>query len=151
MAADQRSFAITAAVALILRTIDADLYHRFHCGEASDLDVVDKMFASPGAITFKDEDVGALLRERSSSLLMRCQGAAQRSTRRCCSGTGNWPRSKIRVECHTTRIESTGRKSSNGLMDTVVQLDSVIQFSGLSCYPLVSLANAQERWRSDGD
>ena len=37
---DQRSFAITTAVALIFRTIDADLYHRFHRGEVSDLDVV---------------------------------------------------------------------------------------------------------------
>ena len=53
---DQRSFAITAVVALILRTIDADLYHRFHCGqEVSDLEVVDKVFTPSGAITLEEE------------------------------------------------------------------------------------------------
>ena len=55
---DQQSFAMTAVVALILRTIDADLYHRFRRGDASDLDVVDKMFATLGVTTLtKEEDV----------------------------------------------------------------------------------------------
>ena len=57
LGSDQRSFAITTVVALILRTIDVDLYHRFHCGEASDLDVVDKVFAPSGAITLEEEEV----------------------------------------------------------------------------------------------
>ena len=39
----EKSFAVTAVVALIMRTIDSDLYHRFVRGEVSDLDVVDKM------------------------------------------------------------------------------------------------------------
>ena len=52
---DQRSFAITTTVALILRTIDADLYHRFHCGAVSDLDVVDKVFSPSRAITLTGE------------------------------------------------------------------------------------------------
>ena len=46
---DQRSFAVTAVVALIVRTIDLDLYHRFVRGEVSDLEVVDKVFARPEA------------------------------------------------------------------------------------------------------
>ena len=54
---DQQSFATRAVVALILRTIDADLYHRFHCGQASDLDVVDKVFTPSGAITLEEEEV----------------------------------------------------------------------------------------------
>ena len=41
---DQRFFALTAAVALILRTFDSDLYHRFVRGEVSDLEVVDGVF-----------------------------------------------------------------------------------------------------------
>ena len=45
---DQRSFALTAVVALIVRTIDSGLYHRFVRGEVSDLEVVDKVFARPG-------------------------------------------------------------------------------------------------------
>ena len=54
---DQRSFARTAVVALILRTIDADLYHRFHEGDATDLEVVDKVFAPTGEITVAKEEV----------------------------------------------------------------------------------------------
>ena len=53
---DRRSFAITAVVALILRTVDADLYHRFRSGEVSDLEVVNKMFAPGGAITLTEEN-----------------------------------------------------------------------------------------------
>lgn len=53
---DQRSFALTAVVALILRTINRDLYDRFHSGEASDLEVVEGVFVPSGAISVvKDE------------------------------------------------------------------------------------------------
>ena len=57
---DQWSFAITAVVALIVRTIDLDLYHRFHRGEVSDLQVVDKIFARPGVQTLQQEHEGRL-------------------------------------------------------------------------------------------
>ena len=40
---DQRSFAISAVVALVFRTIKPDLYHRFVRGEVSDLEVVDAL------------------------------------------------------------------------------------------------------------
>lgn len=46
---DHRPFAVTAVVALIVRTIDLDLYHRFVRGEVSDLEVVEKVFARPEA------------------------------------------------------------------------------------------------------
>ena len=46
---DQSFFALTAVVALILRTIDSDLYHRFARGAASDLEVVDRVFDRLGA------------------------------------------------------------------------------------------------------
>ena len=53
---DQRSFALTAVVASILRTIDRDLYDRFHSGKASDLEVVENVFVPSGAISVvKDE------------------------------------------------------------------------------------------------
>ncbi len=48
---DQRSYCIPATVALIVRTIDLDLYHRFVLGKASDLDVVDAVFDRPGGRT----------------------------------------------------------------------------------------------------
>ena len=41
---DQRSFGITAVVALIVRTVDLELYHKFARGEATDLEVVDRVF-----------------------------------------------------------------------------------------------------------
>lgn len=45
---DQRSFVPAAVVALIVRTIDSDLYHRFVRGEVSDLEVVDTVFDRRG-------------------------------------------------------------------------------------------------------
>ena len=57
---DQRSFALTAVVALIVRTIDSGLYHRFVRGEVSDLEVVDKVFARPGAKTLQRKHEGYL-------------------------------------------------------------------------------------------
>ena len=57
---DQRSFALTAVVALIVRTIDSGLYHRFVRGEVSDLEVVDKVFARPGAKTLQRKYEGYL-------------------------------------------------------------------------------------------
>lgn len=57
---DQRSFFLTAVVALIVRTIDFDLYHRFVRGEVSDLEVVEKVFARPGAKTLQRKYEGYL-------------------------------------------------------------------------------------------
>ena len=51
---DQRAFAVTAVVALIVRTVDSDLYHRFVRGEVSDLEVVNRMFERPDAKTLPD-------------------------------------------------------------------------------------------------
>ena len=45
---DQKSFVLAAVVALVVRTIDSDLYHRFVSGEASDLEVVDTVFERLG-------------------------------------------------------------------------------------------------------
>ena len=50
---DQRFFSLTAAVALILRTVDSDLYHRFVRGEVSDLKVVDAVFDGLGTKDLK--------------------------------------------------------------------------------------------------
>ena len=57
---DQRSFTLAAVVALILRTVDSDMYHRFVRGEVSDLEVVDKMFNRPGARTLQQQQAGLL-------------------------------------------------------------------------------------------
>ena len=45
---DRFSFAISTTVALILRTIDLDLYYRFIRGEVSDSEVVDAVYNRPG-------------------------------------------------------------------------------------------------------
>ena len=47
--ADQRWFFITMTVVLIFRTLDSNLYHRFVRGEASDLEVVEKIFGYAGS------------------------------------------------------------------------------------------------------
>ena len=46
--ADQRWFFRATTVALILRTFDSNLYHRFIRGDASDLEVVESVFARAG-------------------------------------------------------------------------------------------------------
>ena len=57
---DKRSFALTAVVCLILRTIDPDLYHRFVRREVSDLGVVDRIFSRPETQTLQQEHAGHL-------------------------------------------------------------------------------------------
>ena len=54
------AFAMTAVVALVLRTIDAELYHQFRRKEISDLGVIDKMFDRPGATNIKETVEGYL-------------------------------------------------------------------------------------------
>lgn len=46
---DQPSLALVTVVALIVRTIDSDLYYRFVRGEASDIEVIDTVFDRLGA------------------------------------------------------------------------------------------------------
>ncbi len=48
------------ATALILRTIDADLYHRFFGGDLSDIEVADAVFALPGMQSLRHSAEGAL-------------------------------------------------------------------------------------------
>ncbi len=50
------SFALLTVIALILRTIDSDLYHRLVRNEASDREVVEKMLNRPGTETVKEAD-----------------------------------------------------------------------------------------------
>ena len=57
---DRWSFAITAVVVLIVRTINSDLYHQFVRGEVSDLEVVKKVFDRPGGKTLQREHEGHL-------------------------------------------------------------------------------------------
>lgn len=57
---NQRSFAIMVVIALIVRTIDSALYHRFVRGEVSDQEVVDTVFSLPGIASFRHEHYGAL-------------------------------------------------------------------------------------------
>ena len=52
------AFALQTVVALILRTIKADLYHRFVRGEISDLEVVDTVFARPEAKVLQQTQEG---------------------------------------------------------------------------------------------
>ena len=49
-------FALLTVIALILRTIDSNLYHRFVLNDASDREVVDKMLNRPGTGTLQEAD-----------------------------------------------------------------------------------------------
>ena len=58
MPSDRLSFVLATVVALIMRTVDADLYYKFIRGDASDLDVVDKLFDRPGVRTIRHQRAG---------------------------------------------------------------------------------------------
>ncbi len=57
---DQRAHALATTVALILRTINPDLYHRFNLGEATDLDVVNAVFGRPALKALQHEESGTV-------------------------------------------------------------------------------------------
>lgn len=57
---DQQSFALSAVVAQILRTVDPGLYFRFIRGEVSDLEVVDRVFSRPAANALQQQREGYL-------------------------------------------------------------------------------------------
>lgn len=55
---DRRTFGMAAAVALIIRTVDLELYQKFTKGEVADLEVVDAIFNLPGAEKLRTENSG---------------------------------------------------------------------------------------------
>ncbi len=55
---DERSFASAAFVALILRTIDSELYHDFINGRATDLEVANRVLGHPGRRAVRQDHVG---------------------------------------------------------------------------------------------
>ena len=55
---DKHDYALATTVALILRTIDPDLYHRFCRREATDLDVVKTIFGRPSLKILQHEEWG---------------------------------------------------------------------------------------------
>ena len=55
---DQHDYALATTVALILRTIDPDLFHRFCRSEATDLDVVKTIFGHPSLKNLQHEEWG---------------------------------------------------------------------------------------------
>lgn len=55
---DCRTFGTAAAVALIMRTVDLELYRKFIAGEVADDEVVDAIFNRPGAEKFLMENSG---------------------------------------------------------------------------------------------
>lgn len=57
---DRTAFTKSTVVALILRTIDEGLYHRFVRGDVSDLEVVNSVFKRPEAKTLQEEYEGCL-------------------------------------------------------------------------------------------
>ena len=57
---DELAFTGAAAVALILRTIDVDLYHRFTRGDVSDLEVIENVYDRLDARSIRSENEGEL-------------------------------------------------------------------------------------------
>jgi len=61
LSSDERPYAIAAAVALILRTANPELYYKFARGEATDFDVVERVFNdNPGLRDLRHEHAGRM-------------------------------------------------------------------------------------------
>ena len=58
---DKRSFALTAVVALGMRTINLDLYQKFTRGEVEDREVVDFLFSRPGLKNIRRNHEGVVI------------------------------------------------------------------------------------------
>ena len=77
---DQRSFALTAVVALTVRTIDPELYIRFTRGTATDLEVVDRVFeGNPGLRRLQLEHPGCLFEVMVASAAQEVSGRIDES------------------------------------------------------------------------
>ena len=62
--ADTALLAVTAVVAIVLRTVDLEVYRRFVAGEATDEEVVDKVFGLQGTAPLRSEHLGWSLQSR---------------------------------------------------------------------------------------
>lgn len=62
--ADAHLLAVTAVVAIVLRTVDLAVYRRFVVGEATDEEVVDKVFGLQGTAPLRSESDGWSLQSR---------------------------------------------------------------------------------------
>ena len=58
---DQRSFALSAVVALTIRMIESDTYHRFVRGDTDDIEVVDALFNKPWTKDVQQEFNGHII------------------------------------------------------------------------------------------
>ena len=55
LSGNERTFALGAVVAIVLRTLDAELYRDFALGGKTDLDIIDSLFGHIGEDLFLDE------------------------------------------------------------------------------------------------
>ena len=58
---DQYAFAVSAVIALIIRTIELETYHRFIRGVADDVEVVDTLFNKPWTKDLRQNYEGSLI------------------------------------------------------------------------------------------
>ena len=83
---DQSSRMEMAAVALIVRTIDSNLYQKFIHGEATDDEVVDMVFSRPGAKILRQCARVSCSRLRSFPLTVEVGHQRNRTSHNCYDG-----------------------------------------------------------------
>ena len=139
---DKRSFALTAVVCLILRTIDPDLYHCFGRREVSDLEVVDKVFARSETRTLQGEYAGHLF---EAVIIMAAQDEALVRSKPDPISSPLQQRYKDLVDSDVSDDASRERASdiirlvgeirAKNYSGTIVGLGSKSRFSGSNCSP----------------
>ena len=115
---DCRTFGMAAAVALILRTMDLELYRKFIAGEVADAEVADAIFNRPGGEKLRTENSGynfeAIL--IVAALQMRDLGYRQLEN----GESKLWSRYKREVdEYHGDDLMNPSLSHARGVMDLV--------------------------------
>lgn len=118
LSSNERSFAITAVVALIVRTVDSDLYYKFVRGEATDLDVVGRVFErNPGLRELQEEHAGCMFETMIVLAAHEVSGDAGESIdspllkkyRERVGDEASDPRARKHAQCVIARLESLTR------------------------------------------
>ena len=118
---DQRSFAITAVLALIIRTFNLDLYHQFVRGEATDLDVVDRVFTGNSRLrTLQMEHSGCMFEVMTMLAADEIQRANEKMAVRDSRKTPLMRRYLKQIDSKS--IESDKQKHARHVLDQLSQL-----------------------------
>ena len=127
-------------VALIVRTIDSDLYHRFVRGEVSDLAVVDTVFERAGTKTLQRKHEGYLF---EATIIVSAQEDATRSA----DALGTHQFATVAAVCRSLAVEA--KESDNASGDPDLRARAECHRNGRTIQEIILLRSDREGLDSD--